>query len=392
MERGTHNLRRIALPLCLAIGLASTSVLATGCSLFGTTTTTTKTTKTTTATVTKGNLQVGLIADGRVVLSTADQNFEVAATVSKIDVVAGQTVKKGDTLAELDSSTLQRAEVTAQNGLDRATAAYNDSVIQRKINLLTEKIALANAKAKYVANPSDALTAANYELETERYDNLLNYDVSVITAKLNMEDAQTALDSAKADLSKTVLTASIDGVVSAINYKVGDQVTAVRVGFNGTTTAFITLIDPTVVYVTASVTEGDINGVKIGQAMKISIDAASLSNVDGTVTDVSNSPSVASTGIVTYTVTGTLANPDVPVLQSMSCVITFIKQEKDSVLLIPVKAVSTSSEGIQTVNVKKADGTIESRTVTTGLTNGVSVEVVSGLSEGETVVIGSLSK
>ena len=117
-----------------------------------------------------------------------------------------------------------------------------------------------------------------------------------------------------------------------------------------------------------------------------------VGGIAGTVTDVTSSPNIANTGIVTYTVTGTLDDPDVDVLAGMSAVITFIKSEKDGVLLVPVKAVSLSTDGIQTVNVKKADGTIEKRTVETGLSNGVQTEVVSGLTEGETVVIGSVSK
>jgi RND family efflux transporter MFP subunit len=266
-------------------------------------------------------------------------------------------------------------------------------VIQRKINLLTYKIALDDAKAKHDANPSDKLLSAYYELAREKYSNLLDYDVSVITAELAKEDAQTALETAQANLAKTVLAAPIDGIVSSVNYKVGETVTVnTQSVFGNGGTSFLTLVDPTVVYVTSSVTEGDIAGVKIGQTMKMSIDAASLANIEGVVTDIQSAPNIASSGIVTYTVTGRLSDPDVSVLEGMSVVITFIKSEKSGILLIPVKAVTTDADGIQTVNAKKADGTIEKRTVETGLSNGVSVEVVSGLSEGETVVIGSVAK
>ncbi len=383
------RIRRPAAALVLTAGLLSAAVLVSGCSLFGAAPTTAA--KTTTATVTKGDLQVGLVSDGRIALSTTALNFTVSATVKAVNVAVGDAVKAGDVLAELDDATLQRTLLTAQNQLKRAIASYNDAVVQRKVNLLQLKIQRDDAKAKAAANPDDALLAAQYELAKEKYSNLLNYDVSILTAELAKEDAQTAVETAQANLQKTVLTAPIDGVVNAVNYKVGETVTVQNGGFNANS-SFITLIDPTVVYVTSSVTEGDIAGVKIGQVMKISIDALSLTGLAGTVTNITTSPSIASSGIVTYVVTGTLDQPDIGVLDGMSTVITFIKNEKDGVLLIPVKAVSISSEGVQTVTVKKADGTTETRTVETGLSNGVTTEVVSGLSEGETVVIGSTSK
>lgn len=383
------RIRRSAPALALTAGLLSAAVLVSGCSLFGAAPTTAA--KTTTATVTKGDLQVGLVSDGRIALSTTALNFTVSATVKAINVAVGDAVKAGDVLAELDDATLQRTLLTAQNQLKRAIATYNDAVVQRKVNLLQLKIQRDDAKAKAEAKPDDALLAAQYELAKEKYSNLLNYDVSIITAELAKEDAQTAVETAKANLQKTVLTAPIDGVVNAVNYKVGETLTVQNGGFNATS-SFITLIDPTVVYVTSSVTEGDIAGVKIGQVMKISIDALSLTGLAGTVTNITTSPSIASSGIVTYVATGTLDQPDIGVLDGMSAVITFIKNEKDGVLLIPVKAVAISSEGVQTVAVKKADGTTETRTVETGLSNGVTAEVVSGLSEGETVVIGSTSR
>ncbi len=392
MKRTNPRSRRTPAALALAAGLVALSVLASGCTLFGSTTTTTTTKKTTTATVTKGNLLVGLIADGRIQLSTYALAFTVSSTVKAIDVAVGDKVTKGQTLAELDDTVLQRAVVTAQNNLDRSTAGYNDAVIQHKINLVTDQIALTNATTAYNGNPNDTMTQLQYQLAKERYSNLVNYDVSVITAKLAMEDAATALATAKSNLTQTVLTATVDGVVSAINYKVGDSFTVSQNGFNTNANTFLTLIDPSVVYLTSSVTEGDIASVKAGQTMKISVDAASLVNVPGKVTAVSETPSIASTGIVTYTVTGTLDDPNVDVLQGESAVITYLKTEKDNVLYIPVKAVTTSSDGIQTVNVKDSAGKVTKVEVTTGISDGTNVEVVDGLTEGQTVVIGSISQ
>jgi multidrug efflux pump subunit AcrA (membrane-fusion protein) len=117
----------------------------------------------------------------------------------------------------------------------------------------------------------------------------------------------------------------------------------------------------------------------------------SLDNQAGTVTTISLTPKIDSTGIVSYLVTGEIIDPDPRILDGMTTFVTFVKREKPGVLLVANKAVFLV-DGQQFVTVQKENGTLEDRPVTCGLTNGTVSEVVEGLSAGEKVVTGGLQR
>lgn len=129
----------IAIILSCSLGM---SLLA-GCSAQETETAAVKTTE---QKVMKGNLEIGLSADGKISRSLTNLNFEVSGTVKKINVQVGQTVKAGDILAELDDTDLQLAVTQAENALSKAQANYTDAVNQREINVMDSKIKVDQAK------------------------------------------------------------------------------------------------------------------------------------------------------------------------------------------------------------------------------------------------------
>ncbi|WHY02663.1 biotin/lipoyl-binding protein [Neobacillus sp. DY30] len=345
--------------------------------------------------VVKGNLEVGLSADGRISRSITNLNFEVSGTVKKINVAVGQPVKAGDILAELDDTDLQLAVTQAQNALSKAEASYTDSVNQREINQMESKIKVDEAKARWDEKPDDGSLKAAYELEQKKYQNLVNNNSTIQNAKLSVEEAKNKLQEAKNNLSKIYLKAPIDGEIMSLKYKVGEVVTGSQSGSNNSSassgSAFMTIVDPSVIYVKATATETDISGIEIGQQMRVAIDSVSLENVAGEVVTVSDTPSIDSSGVVTYEVTGKLAEPNDIIKDGMTAFITFLKKEKTDVLLVPNKAIFVE-DGKQYVNIKTSKEEPEKRAITGGLTNGIQTEVVEGLKEGETVVIGGVQK
>jgi RND family efflux transporter MFP subunit len=351
--------------------------------------------KTTEQKVVKGNLEVGLAADGRISRSITNLDFEVSGTVKKVNVAVGQPVKAGDILAELDDTDLQLALTQAQNTLSKAEANYTDAVNQREINQMESKIKVDEAKTKWDEKPDDASLKAAYELEQKKYQNLVNNNSTIQNAKLSVEEAKNKLQEAKNNLNKIYLKAPIDGEIMNLNYKVGELVTGSQSGTNNNSassgSAFMTIVDPTVIYVKATATETDISGIEIAQQMRVAIDSVSLENVAGEVVSVSDTASIDSSGVVTYEVTGRLAEPNEMIKDGMTSFITFLKKEKTDVLLVPNKAIFVE-DGKQYVNVKTSDEEPEKRTITGGLTNGIQTEVVEGLKEGETVVIGGVQK
>jgi RND family efflux transporter MFP subunit len=383
----------IAIILSCSLGM---SFLA-GCSAQETDTTSAA--KTTEQKVMKGNLEIGLSADGKISRSLTNLNFEVSGTVKKINVEVGQTVKAGDVLAELDDTDLQLAVTQAGNALSKAQANYTDAVNQREINVMDSKIKVDQAKTKWDANPTDTSLKAAYDLELKKYQTLVNSNSTIQNAKLSVEESKNNLQEAKNNLSKIYLKAPIDGEILKTNYKVGEVVTGSQSGSQAGTnnasstsgTAFMTIQDPTVIYVKASASETDISGIENGQQMRVAIDSVSLENVPGEVVSVSDIPTTDSSGVVTYEVTGKLTDPNPIIKDGMTSFITFLKKEKTNVLLVPNKAIFVE-DGKQYVNVKKSSGKKEKRTITGGLTNGIQTEVVEGLKQGETVVIGGVTK
>jgi RND family efflux transporter MFP subunit len=351
--------------------------------------------KTTEQKVVKGNLEVGLAADGRISRSITNLNFEVSGTVKKINVAVGQPVKAGDILAELDDTDLQLAVTQAQNTLSKAEANYTDAVNQREINQMESKIKVDEAKTKWDEKPDDASLKAAYELEQKKYQNLVNNNSTIQNAKLSVEEAKNKLQEAKNNLNKIYLKAPIDGEIMNLNYKVGEVVTGSQSGTNNNSassgSAFMTIVDPSVIYVKATATETDISGIEIAQQMRVAIDSVSLENVAGEVVSVSDTPSIDSSGVVTYEVTGKLAEPNEMIKDGMTSFITFLKKEKTDVLLVPNKAIFVE-DGKQYVNVKSSAEEPDKRAITGGLTNGIQTEVVEGLKEGDTVVIGGVQK
>ena len=94
---------------------------------------------------------------------------------------------------------------------------------------------------------------------------------------------------------------------------------------------------------------------------------------------------------MTYDAILEMTDADEAVKDGMTCEISFILSQRKDVLLIPNKAVEFT-DGNQYVQVLLADGTIEERVISTGLTDGRNVEVTKGLSEGDTLLYETLSK
>ncbi|MBH0166692.1 efflux RND transporter periplasmic adaptor subunit [Fictibacillus sp. 7GRE50] len=351
--------------------------------------------KTTEQKVKKGNLEVGLGSDGRISLPLVNLDFEINGTVKEIKAQVGQQVKKGDVLAVLDDADSKLAVTQAENALNKANAIYNEAVNKYEIDKLEFKYKVDDIKAKLDARPDDSTLKAAYEVENKKYQTLLNSNGSIQSAGLEIEDAKNKLQEAKNNLNKIYLKAPINGELTSINYKVGEVVSGVKSGTdtNSATsgTAFMTIVDPSVIYVKASVTESDISGIEKDQQMRLSVDSLSLENLQGEVVSVNNTPNIDSSGIVTYEVTGKLSELNPAIKEGMTAFVTFLKKEKKDVLLIPNKAIFVE-DGKQYVNVKTEEGETKKRAVTAGLTNGVQTEVADGLKQGETIIIGGVKK
>ena len=203
----------------------------------------------------------------------------------------------------------------------------------------------------------------------------------ILSLPLSVKMLELQLDQAEAELAKAVITASFDGVVADIYIKEGQQLSA--------TSPAIYLIDPSEIKLSGVIDEMDVSKVKLGQEATITLDALPDKEVKGRVTFISPA-STAQAGVVFYKTTITLENPDEELKDGMSANAEIVIEEHDGVLLIQNRAIQGSLEKpwVQVVT----NGQIEQRQISIGLSDGTYTEILSGLEEGEEVVLPQVSQ
>lgn len=348
------------------------------------------------------------LADAETALKTAKENLERAKKTYNEDEAEKKQTEIDDAAKKVETAqqAYDDAKTSLANAYTNLENAKNSNVESAEKSLETAKRAYEDAvtslqKAKddlerAIKTYNDDLETTKASLQTQalKIDNLQNSSTSIRTALYNIDDAKNKVETAENDLAKIRITAPIDGKILNVSKNVGETVAAasstpsMMFGTSSGSGA-ITICDTTAIYLTASITEGDIVGITEGQKINVTIDALEEENMTATVYSVSSIPSTDASGIITYEVTGKLDSLNEELRDNMSAFLTFVKKEKYDVLLVPNKAVYV--EGTQQyVNVQLENGSIEKRAITGGLSNGTSMEVVDGLEEGETVVIGSV--
>ena len=254
---------------------------------------------------------------------------------------------------------------------------------------------------------------------------LQNYETAKNSgSKLLIQQREIELELAKRDLENCKLVSPISGVVSSIDVKQGDLISS------GKTIARVVNLEK--LYVSASVDEVDYSRIALGQAATVSFDAIEGLAVGARVTYIS-SEAQTSQGIVVVPIELDLLGVDVPQLRSrlsqagidptqfqerlqqlrtqgnlaqmpqrqlqsssqnqsariipgLSCEVNIVTMSKENVLAVPINAVKFSS-GKAYVTVKKSDGSTEEREISVGVRTNNFYEVVSGLQEGEVVLV-----
>ena len=352
-----------------------------------------------TATVKKGPLIVTISSAGSISAhSSGDVSFRVSGQIKAVHVKLGDTVKAGQALAELDDSDLQLSVSAAENSLLSAQASYRKLVAgllpeERKLaelDLQASADALKKAQDEYDKvswRPNIGMLpqSTNLQQATKDYEKAkLTYaqkvraaaddDLAISQAQVNQ--AQGSLTQAKQKLDQAKLIAPFGGTVTSVNLTEGQYVTA--------NAAAVTLVDLTGLEIKVPLPETDVPRVAAGQSVAVTLDALPGVTLNGKVTWV---PPVAtiSQGVVNYPVTIEIAQPDPAVRVGMTASVGIVVERRDSVLMVPNRAVRTS--GRQRSVEVLVDGQPTEVPVTLGVSNDSYTEVASGLMEGDVVVL-----
>ena len=249
---------------------------------------------------------------------------QVSGDIAKINVDFNSKVKKGQVIAELDKSKLQST-------LKQATISYNSAENDLKFKQSTYN---------RIKKLSESRSASAVELEQAEYN--LN------AAKFSVEQRKNEVSQARLNLSYATIKSPIDGVVLKRAVDVGQTVAASM----STPTLFVIAKDLNQMKVMAAIDEADIGQVKKDQRVTFTVDAFPNDVFNGTVQEVRLNPTTTS-NVVTYTVVISAQNPEQKLLPGMTATCTIVTQEITDSVTIPVKALKfTPAEGTPMVDPK----------------------------------------
>lgn len=317
------------------------------------------------------------VTQAEVALQTAEFNLnQTQKTHTLSDIKAAQ--------ANVDTARreLEEALLTLSK-YDPGTPGWEEN--QRIVNLFRLRLntaedtldaMLSGAGTEEVVIKNQQVKAARQSLELSR-QSLESNIKSLELAQHSLELSQQSLQQAQKQLGKATMTAPFDGAVASVNI---DEQDTVAPG-----TMIIHLVDPGSMELTVAMDEIDISVVKAGQRALIDIDALPDLPLEGEVSSISLLPAVEG-GVVLYSVKIKFDVPEDSGLRNgMSATADITVARRDSVLLIPDRAIRNDSQGSSLVEVM-VNGQIQERMVVTGISDGVRTEIIDGLAEGEMVV------
>lgn len=203
-------------------------------------------------------------------------------------------------------------------------------------------------------------------------------------AKASVAQAEANVNDAKANLTGAKIFAPFNGVVSAVNIKAGEYPSG-----DAAAAAAISMFSTEGNYkISASIDDTDITDVKVGQEVRITFDALTGVALKGKVTNKAVLGEVQSSGLVTFPVTVEITlgqdNAD-KLIPGLSATVAIVTDGKKDVLTVPDAAIK--SFGGKKIVMVETGGKTEQKEITTGLDDGASSEVISGLSEGDKVTM-----
>lgn len=312
-------------------------------------------------------------------ITQVEVGTQVSGVVEKIYVDYNSIVKEGQLIAELDKTNLNAAKTQAQ-------AAYDNAVTQRNyMQTIFER---------------EKILYQNKVISKSDYDQaLFNYENAKNTVTQRLSDLQRA----QTNLSYANIYAPIDGVVLSRDIDEGQTVAA---SFN-TPTLFTIAQDLKEMQVEADVDEADIGQVKEGQRVTFTVDAYIDEVFEGVVTQVRLDPTVES-NVVTYTVVISAENPDLKLKPGLTATIAIYTLELKDVLTTEAKTLNfkLNREMLQKYNlhhnlpdnssvqanegstlwVLDRSGAIIPKTVTLGASDGINIQILDGITEGEQIL------
>jgi RND family efflux transporter MFP subunit len=286
---------------------------------------------------------------------------KVSGFVSKMNVDFGDTVKTGQLLATLEVPELQAELANAQAAQARAEADFTNA------NLIYSRLRSVNE-----AHPN---LVAQQDLDTAQA-NQLTSTAAIAAAKANFEKFQTMV-------GYTQIVAPFDGVVT---HRYADPGTLIQAGTASDTQALplVRVSDNYRLRLDFPVTVDYVKDIQLGAPVEVSVDSLNGKNFTGKISRFTHEVDDNTRTMITEI---EVANPHLELIPGMYANVILKVAQRPNALAIPVEAVA--GEKNPTVLVLNQDQKIEERAVKLGLETPEKFEVLSGLREGDWVIVGS---
>jgi len=330
----------------------------------------------------------------------------VSGEIDDLGPQEGDFVNKGQFLVQLDKERYQAA-------FERAKSS--EASAEADVKLATSELARISELHK---------KGLSSEAELERAQ------ASLDKAQSALEQQRAALKQARDELSKTRIASPIDGTVTRLEKEVGE----IALGSTFQKDVIMTIADLTTMEVVVEVDESDVIDVSLGDSVEVEVEALPDTVFTGRVTEIAHSAVIQGANtqeqVTNFEVTVTLDTPAGELRPGMSADVAIVTDIRKNALVVPIRSVTVRepkrveekpAESVEssdnpdgenpgepqmevpltteaerqraqmdeTVFVVTEDMSVEQRTVETGISSDTHFEVVSGLEEGEEIVVGS---
>ncbi|CAI1518201.1 Macrolide-specific efflux protein macA precursor [Serratia ficaria] len=337
-----------------------------------------------------GDIENAVLATGRLdAIERVNVGAQVSGQVKSLKVKLGDRVAKGQPIADID-------DLPQRNDLRTAEAALN----LVKADLQAKRALLKQAESRFKRQrrmlDDEASSREDYESAEA---NLATARAELLSLNAKLVQAQIEVDKKKVDLSYTRVLAPMDGIVIAVVTQQGQTVNSSQ-----SAPTIIKLARLDVMTIKAQISEADITRITAGQKAYFTIFSEPDRRYDATLRTIELAPesvmkddslagsssasgSGTSNASVYYNALLDVPNPENRLRIAMTAQVSLLLGEAKNALLVPIQAVHAGEGKKQQVQVLTPNGQLETRTVKTGITDNVDIQILAGLKAGETVVL-----
>ncbi len=344
------------------------------------------------AKVEKGDLAKSVVATGKIEpITKVEIKSKASGIVKKLYMDAGEKVKTGQLLAELDKEEIQARVSQSEAALQAAKA----NVERAKVDALGPDVPLllrAYERAQQMAKEGVVSQAAlddaqrNYELSVNKRDMA---KAALTQAQAQVQQSKATLEQLQQEYRNSTIVSPMDGLILSRNVEVGDAVSSILI-LGSSATLVMTLGDTSEVYVKGKVDESDIAKVYLGQPARIKVESFKDKTFDGKVTKISPL-GVEKDNVTTFEVRVSVTNDKGELKAAMTANAEIILEEHKGVLYVPEGAILYDDKKNASIEVPDPHGKDGKRklSIKVGVSNGAKTELLegSGLKKDDQVIV-----